>query len=210
MFLPFYLLSRRSRKSGRACRRAGFSLIEMLVVLTIFIIMLGVVLANFPAFRDQTALQLIAQEIAITIRQAQVYGIGTRAAGGEFKSHGLYFDVGIGADKKSFILYADKNTPSGFGGEDQNSVIEKFAIRGGAEIIELWGCPDSDCDTPAPDNLSVLDILFQRFYPEAQFVDSAGNPLTYSYVKIVLKSTRTDDQKLVEVWNTGQISVKNL
>lgn len=188
MFLPSYLSSRRSRKSG-------FSLIEMLVVLAIFIIMLGVVLANFPAFRDQTALQLIAQEIATTIRQAQVYGIGTRSAGagGAFRSHGLYFDL---ADKRTFILYADTNSTGGRQTDDTE--IEKFAIRGGAEITDL--CNESTC------GLQILDILFTRFYPEANFPGLSPAP---SYVKIVLKSTRTNDQKWVEVWNTGQISVKN-
>src|SRR3989338_9771847 len=75
--------------------RRGFSLIEMMVVLTIFGIMTAVVLANLPAFRDKTALDLIAQEIATTIRQAQVYGIGTRSAGSSsnFSAYGIYFNL---------------------------------------------------------------------------------------------------------------------
>lgn len=173
-----------------------------MVVLTIFLIMLGVVMANFPAFRDKTALQLIAQEIATTIRQAQVYGIGTRAAGASsFPAYGLYFDLSISDGKKSFILYADKTgSTQGYDATDQ--IVEKFAIRGAAEIESLQGC-GSSCANLSPQK---LDILFQRFYPEATFIGLAPAP---SYVRIVLKSTRTSDQKWVEVWNTGQISVKN-
>ncbi|MBI4136238.1 MAG: hypothetical protein HY481_01670 [Candidatus Vogelbacteria bacterium] len=185
----------------RARLLTGLTLIEMLVVITIFLIMTAVVMANFPAFRDRTGLQLIAQEIATTIRQAQVYGIGTRAAGGAFKSHGLYFDLTASDGKKSFILYADVNSPSGVGGGDVNSPVEKFAIRGAAEIESLQGCAADPC---TPVALTSLDILFQRFYPEATFIGLAPAP---SYVRIVLKSTRTNDQKWVEVWSTGQIVV---
>lgn len=207
MFLPFYLSSRRSLKQG-------FSLIEMLVVLTIFIIMLGVVLANFPAFRDKTALQLIAQEIATTIRQAQVYGIGTRAAGTgtAFQSYGLYFDVGFGADKKSFILFSDSDIADKEYGGDLNcfpgsECVEKFTIRGGAEIDDIKGCNISGCDLTVPLSFT---ILFQRFYPEAGFFDS-GTPISggISYARIIVKSTRNqDDKRCIDVWNTGQISVK--
>jgi len=189
--------------------RAGFSLIEMMVVLTIFGIMTAVVLANFPAFRDKTALDLIAQEIATTIRQAQVYGIGTRAAGAgtsqSFSSYGIYLNPtntpDFELDNKSFILYSDNgSTPNNYDIDD--SLIEKFVIRGGAEISVLQGCI-VDCVSPVPDLLTDLNILFQRPYPEANFGVTA-----YSYVKIVIKSTRTGDERTIEVWNTGQIVVK--
>ncbi|MEK7208636.1 MAG: prepilin-type N-terminal cleavage/methylation domain-containing protein [Patescibacteria group bacterium] len=180
---------------------SGFSLIEMMVVLTIFGIMTAVVLANFPAFRDKTALDLIAQEIATTIRQAQVYGIGTRSAGADpstqFSAYGIYFDLNPAVlGKKNFYLYADKNPNDGYSDEDPNSVIENFAIRGAAEVKEL--CNDSN------DCTQTLDILFQRFYPEASFINNPGS----SYVKIILRSTRINDTRSIEVWNTGQIVVK--
>ena len=181
----------------------------MLVVITIFLIMTAVVMANFPAFRDRTALQLIAQEIATTIRQAQVYGIGTRAAGTEFQPHGIYLDLRqtnpFGLDNKSFILYADKvGSTKGYDATDQT--VEKFAIRGAAEIVNLQVCSAS-CSDPDPKK---LDILFQRFYPEAKFFDSGAELSGVSYVRIVIKSTRDpSNTRWVDIWNTGQITVKD-
>jgi len=180
-----------------------------MVVLTIFGIMTAVVLANFPAFRDKTALDLIAQEIATTIRQAQVYGIGTRAAGTEsdYPSYGIYFDptnsnpANFGLDEKSFVLYGDKGTTPG-SYDSADSLIEKFMIRGAANIEALQGCT-GDCSLPT--SLIDLNILFQRPYPEASFGAAA-----YGYVKIVIKSTRTEAGRAIEVWNTGQIVVKNI
>ena len=184
----------------------GFTLIEMLVVISIFTIITAVVLANFPAFRDKTALDLIAQEIATTIRQAQVYGIGTREAGASFSSYGTYFniDLSAGGDKKSFILFADTVASEGYNSGD--SLVEKFAIIGSAEIFSLTGCSDNVCTSV--ETLNNLNILFQRFYPEAKFIGGSGN---FSYVKIGVRSTRgLNSERSINVWNTGQIVVKTI
>ena len=79
-------------------RQAGLTLIELLVVITIVIIMTGVVMANLPAFRSKTELDLIAQEVAITIRQAQVYGVNAKStgAGSTFTPYGVNFTVKSG------------------------------------------------------------------------------------------------------------------
>ncbi|MEK7585045.1 MAG: type II secretion system protein [Patescibacteria group bacterium] len=178
----------------------GFSLIEMLVVISIFLIMTLVVLSNMPAFRDKTALQLVAQEISVTIRQAQIYGIGTRSSSGgttNFPSYGLYFDITPSGDRRSFILYADKNSPAGFGGDSAN-VIERFVVRGGVDITNLYAC-DSSCSSISS---NLLDFSFQRFYPDAEFTG-----ITASSVKVELQSARTGDKKFVEVRKSGQILV---
>ena len=193
----------------------------MLVVISIFLIMTGVILANFPAFRDKAALDLLAQEIATTIRQAQVYGIGTREAGTlRFVSYGIYFNPSnspnVGLDNKTFYLYASRDSVNGFlfsppaslkncndpmAVSQKDCITEKFVITGAAKIKEL--CNTTDCTPP----LSTLDIFFQRFYPEATFVGPGAGS---SYVKIVIQSTRdVARKKEIQVWSTGQIVVAN-
>ena len=53
-------------------KTAGFTLIEMIVVIAIFGIVTTIILANLPTFRDRSSLDLVAQEVAINIRGAQV------------------------------------------------------------------------------------------------------------------------------------------
>ena len=193
-------------KSCKLKAPPGFSLIEMLVVLTIFLIITGVILANLPSFRDKTALELIAQEIAVTIRQAQVYGIGTRSSGAAFSSHGLAFPYMPGTDNKFFVVFADIN-PDGVYSDSYNCAeidqecVEKFEIRGAAKIASWHGCTTvADCEQIIND----LIILFRRFYPEANF--GVGSP--YSHVKILVESTKEPSlQREVVILNTGQISV---
>lgn len=55
----------------------GFSLIEFIVVLVIFSIMSGTSLFNFNRYRDNIEQTNIAQDIALTLRQAQVYGLSS-------------------------------------------------------------------------------------------------------------------------------------
>lgn len=58
----------------------GFSLVEFIVVLVIFSAMAGTSLFNFNEYRNNIEQTNIAQDIALTIRQAQVYGLS--ASGG--------------------------------------------------------------------------------------------------------------------------------
>ena len=197
----------------------GFSLIEMMVVLSIFVIMMAVVLANLPSFREKTTLDLIAQEIAITIRQAQVYGLGTRSFGvNVFPSFGIYFNQGV-LGTRSFVLYADSDGGGSYDpdtgcGEAVTECVEEFLILGGVAIKTAEGlvvCNDNNCGTPTIiTETEDLAINFTRPYPEAEFVvDGSVNP--GSYAKIIIESTRNpSQQREIQVWSTGQISVKTI
>ncbi len=55
-------------------KHKGFTLIEFIVILSIFAIMAGVALINFNSFRSNVGLNNIAHDIALTVRQAQVFG----------------------------------------------------------------------------------------------------------------------------------------
>lgn len=53
----------------------GFSLVEFIVVITIFSIMSSVSLFNYNEYQSRIRETNVAQDIALSIRQAQVYGI---------------------------------------------------------------------------------------------------------------------------------------
>lgn len=185
----------------------GFTLIEMIVVMAIFTIMTIVVMANLPAFQSRTSLDLLAEEVAITIRQAQVFGTGTRGFGEkEFPSHGVYFNIGDSGDKQSFILFADLPDANGDVNntyDELTELREKFQFRGGVEITDLKGCNDSGCVS----DTEILQILFKR--PEADAIFSP--PGNFSYVRITISSVRDpdDEKRYVMVWNTGHIYACN-
>ena len=190
--------------------KRGFSLIEMLVVLGIFTVITSVVIADLPSFRDKTILELVAQEIAVTIRQAQSYGVGTRSFAGKFPSHGIYFG---GAN--SLILYADfvptENNYYDVGsgcGSGNTECIETYNLPGGVNILARLNC-SSGCDLATP--LSAFNVLFVRPKLDAVFTNNTGGTLGggagYTHIGIVLNSLRDKQQRcqIVRVVSTGQI-----
>ncbi len=62
--------------------RRGFTLIELLVVLTIFLIILGVMLANFAGLRTARNLKIAQNELVSNIRKVQSYTLSSRALNG--------------------------------------------------------------------------------------------------------------------------------
>ena len=59
--------------------KAGFTLIELLVSIAIFIIITSVAVWNNSQFNSTILLTDLGYEIALSVRQAQVYGITVKA-----------------------------------------------------------------------------------------------------------------------------------
>lgn len=161
-------------------------------------------MASLPQFREKTLLDLTAQQMATIIRQAQVYGLGTRSAsGGGYPSHGINFDANT--DNKAMILFADSVDDNGKLTGDCNSgseCIERYVLQGSVEIASVKTCDNNnDCTTRDP-----LHIIFKRPNPEAIFYGSATPPITATYAKICIQSTRDPSSyREIRVSNTGQI-----
>lgn len=189
--------------SSKLKANRGFTLIEMTVVIAVFLITTAIVLTNFGSFRDKTSLDLLAQEIALVIRQAQVYGSATRfydpELGAEFPSYGVYLISG----ETGFVLFADTTgsgviIPGGQIGEDSPQTVERFNLYGGAFISAITYNDD--------DPLDYLNITFPRPAPGAEFRLSSGPPETYSHVTIRVSNPKGDSRDIV-IWNTGHVYV---
>ena len=200
--------------------RRGFTALEMLVVIGIFTLVTGVVMASLPQFREKTLLDLTAQQMATIIRQAQVYGLGTRSVGTSgYPSHGAFFCLPGGAcpsgvGNKNLVLFADIDPPGlppsnnrynippdcGVGGTE---CVEKYTMQGAVQIA-VNGV--STCDSGGCTSRNPLNILFNRPNPEANFFNGSGGSISASYAKICIQSTRDPSSyREIRVSNTGQI-----
>lgn len=182
----------------------GFSLIELLVVTGIFTVITGVVLANNAQFNSSVLLGNAAYDIALSVRQAQVYGLSTQAFSGEFQvGYGIHFE-----GQTQYLLFADLD-------EDRNKrydpgidqVVEQYTLGRGHTILRFCGIK-SDTTEECSDNqaaLTHLDVGFLRPNPDATV--TGDSPTPYSSAKIVIQS-RSDETRTVTIQSTGQISVK--
>lgn len=182
----------------------GFSLIELLVVTGIFLVITGVVLANNAQFNSSVLLGNAAYDVALSIREAQVYGLSTRSYSGEFRvGYGVHFE-----GNTSYLLFADLDADRNKRydpGIDQ--VVREITLGRGHTILHYCGVR-TDGTEDCSDNgaaLTHLDVAFLRPNPDATI--TGDGPIVYSGAKIVLQS-RSEETRTVTVQSTGQMSVK--
>ena len=193
---------------------SGFTLIELLVVTGIIVVVSTVVLADNNRFGGRVQLENLAYDIALSIRQAQVYGISVeRFRTGTFSSgYGIHFDL---ANPNTYGLFADAITQNGLydcpsPGTDDCELVQTTNITAGYQIQDL--CVTSSvggetCGIPS------IDIVFERPEPDAWIGSSgvscildAGACAEGARVQIV--SPRGDTMN-VAVEANGQISVRH-
>ncbi len=210
----------------------GFTLIELITVIAIFTIMTGIMLANLPQFRDQTSLELLAQQAAINTRVAQVYSVGTRIShqiapqsdAQRFNWYGIHFDTS--ADKQNqYFMFADVNKNGAFDdlgnnpcqpnhvpSEGDDTCEALHTLLGGYRISSFCfvGTGDDTCTQISPDT---VDIVYRRPDPEATFCidgqDCQLNPNTAVELRLTLeRANNPTRQKRVIVSKNGQIAVE--
>ena len=190
----------------------AFTLIELLVVTALVVIISTVVLADNNRFGGVVQLEDLAYNIALSIRQAQVYGISVaRFQSGIFSAgYGVHLDSSPG-NATSYVLFADvyPTPPDGMFEPSDGELVSMTAISGGYQIEKL--CAPAGSDEATCTAVSSLDILFKRPDPDAWISVSGfscllGNTCA-SNARIVLLSPRGDTMSVL-VYANGQISVQ--
>ncbi len=191
---------------------AGFTLVEFIVIISIFAVIAGVSFFNFAGFSTRISLENLAQDVALTIRQAQTYGLSATELLGQAPTRGVFFKHAAGGGyEDSFIIFQDTSTICSSVQHEcrydsQDLVVDTITIQTGDRIKEI--CVGDQNGTTLRCNTSDVSITFTRPDPKASIrTSSSGLPDDYAYVSITIESLK-GVQKFVEVWRTGQINVK--
>ena len=173
----------------------GFTLLEVLVTLSIVVIVASLIFANYPKFKEGISLKKTSQEIALTIREAQNYALSVKEFEGRYESYGAHFEI---LSPKSYIIFSDLNEDNEYDGPGEK--VKEFVIQTNDKITDLCGGYDAGyvCD-PA-----YLDIIFTRPSP---VVTLKSDIKDYSGVKIVITSPRGKEKSVI-VWMSGQVSIE--
>jgi len=206
----------------RARSQAGFTLVELLVTLAIILIITLISRSGKVAYERSLFLTNLAYDVALTIRQAQVYGADVRQS----SSGSNQFDVGYGvyfqmSDPTHFVLFEDRDNDHayvqgvGFDGDP----LQTFTISGNNFISSLCAVNGSGTCVPS----SSLSITFRRpestacinaggVYPSARSTAACTAATGNTEGRIVLSPENRDpsdsNSKTVFVLSTGQISVQ--
>jgi prepilin-type N-terminal cleavage/methylation domain-containing protein len=174
----------------------GFTLVEMIVVVAIITLISALVLTRTSQFDNATLLKSVAYDVALSIRQAQNYGINVRGQEGNFDNpYGIYFEEQEGTT--TYIFFRDLNDDNVYtAGEalDAYKLGRGFSI---GRICDFSGTTPSCGGTTQPN----VSVVFKRPNPDAIIQNGA-----LSGVGIELLSNRGGSW-FISVQSTGQISV---
>ncbi len=110
-------------QKNRLSQQAGFTLMELLVVMFIISLLSGLVLANHHSGQKKYALFQAAQQLVSDLRKAQNMAIsGIEMAGRS--GYGIYAEK----DDIFYVIYADKNGDSSYQGEPPDELIETINL----------------------------------------------------------------------------------
>lgn len=199
----------------------GFSLVELLVIIVIFMTITSVVLFNQNKFSSDISNANVTYAIALEIRQAQVYGTLVRSNTVASQP----FDIGYGinfykptASTIAFRLIADNNNDFKYS-SGTDTIVNSFNLEEGNVISEVCTYPQSGslagavCMIGGSSVSTSTDIVFKRPDPAAIISNSrstgSGATLAKSAeTKITVTSALKDKTKVITVTQTGQISVQ--
>ncbi|MBN2093792.1 MAG: prepilin-type N-terminal cleavage/methylation domain-containing protein [Candidatus Zambryskibacteria bacterium] len=189
-------------------RSGGFTLIELLVSISIAMIIITVFVMQQRQWDEQLAVNTEAYELALMIRQAQIYSLGVKGqlgvAGDIFNvGYGIYMRQGL-SDK--YIFYADKNHNEKY---DAGEEIETTKFDKGITIKDVCGSVKNWC-FEGGGSLFQADIRFFRPDTAAKILltNVGGIDKDFPPVKITLQSAGGSKTSLITVDASGQVSVQ--
>jgi prepilin-type N-terminal cleavage/methylation domain-containing protein len=197
-------------------KNRGFSLMEMLVTVTIFTIMMGLTFFNYPKLAQSLSFSNSAQEITGSLKTAQVNG---SSRGGDYTGDGVYYEKG----KSYYTEFKDATTTiDSFGtkrGDNLFSILttpsdSEKKVEIGNVIIIGDICVKNSVDSSKVCGKNKLSITFSRPAVVANITDhsqtsSVNNFYDKGYIELYKAGYAGFDRKCVIVYKYGDIDLKN-
>ncbi|HBC70734.1 MAG: hypothetical protein UU05_C0030G0005 [Candidatus Curtissbacteria bacterium GW2011_GWA1_40_47] len=194
-------------KSSTHASGRGFTIIELLVSISIFTVLTGVVLAKYNTYNTSAPFANASEDVVLALRQAQVYGAGGKGnpavctGGTAFEcTYGVYFSTS-GTLKNGITLFVDTNNDRMFT-QGTDSVIERIAWNSEISVSAL------SCPGPVGTCGSAVTVTFRRPDPLA-FIAEVVNPAnSYDSASVTLTHAISGRTANIVISKAGQISLR--
>jgi hypothetical protein len=185
-----------------------------MVTVGIFVFMTALLLAKYNNFNSGTLLTNLAYDVALTLRQAQTYGlsvVNSQQSGANFsKAYGVYFVD----ESAEYTFFVDFNTKA-FNTEgilnDTNDAIEsisKYTLKRGATVTGLCAVNDTICSS-SDFNKTHLGITFKRPDPDAIIKASTDGSNWDTYNHAEIRVSQNGVHRIIKVNSYGQIGIQD-
>jgi len=200
----------------------GYTLLELAVVLFIILTITVISRTSKTAYERSFALSNLAYDIALTLREAQVYGVNTRQEGisGSFDAG---YGVRFAENSTDFTLFVDNDNDRFY--DSPGELLRVYTIKNNNKISEICTVPVGT--TPGQETVAcadnriaagVLDITYRRPDPDACFNRTGGGlalpavrtasdcmaRTQISEARITVQAPR-GETKVIKVYSTGQV-----
>ena len=188
-------------------KNAGFTLTELIVVITIATAMMTSLVFQQAKWNDNLAVSAQAYDLALMIRQAQIYSLGVKED--KSASSGDKFNIGYGIylsqnNLSQYIYFADRNGNQKY---DSGEAIETKTFTRGVTIKDVCGTGANGC-FPGTGPLASVHIFFLR--PDTRVImsllNAGGGSTGDPPVTIRLQSPKGKYYS-VRVESNGQVSI---
>lgn len=197
-----------SKKYQHNKQNQGFSLVELLITSAIITIVTAIVIIKHASFNNAVLLNNQAYEIALAIREAQMFAVSARGESSDFRErYGAYFNKS-NANSQEVIIYIeseDSGNDSKRYNEGDDSILETLVLDSRFKIDDICA-PDGSRDNC---NRSAVSLSFKRpdFDPILNPTGVAAS--TVNMIEIVVVPVNGSSfSRVIEITKAGQISVK--
>jgi len=204
------------RKLQARTSRRGFTVIELMVTITIVVLATGIIMLQYSSFNSSVLLKSQAYLTAFDIREAQSLAVSVRGQSGPsaqfYEQYGLYFDM---TKPHQYLLFQDNDDLSS--GADQNPARYNVGEEIGVpyvtdprfEIVDICAVVGSvtTCHSDSGHSFSSLAVSFKRPDFDAAFYTPGVSGAAQS-VEIHFGTGEVNSLvKKVTVYTTGQIKI---
>lgn len=181
-------------------KKTGFTMVELAVTMSIFAVLTSVVLANYRTFSNNADFLNVADSIALSLREAQIYGVGSKGA-----SCGtpltLNFQCAYGvvfSENDTFYrIFIDTNANSVYDPSD-DEILQTVSLPSGSRIAQVSCAPLGNC--------AGIAILFKRPNPDANIRNIITSDMV-NYDSAVITIENAIKTSEISISRAGQISV---
>jgi prepilin-type N-terminal cleavage/methylation domain-containing protein len=198
--------------------KRGYTLLEVMMVVSIAVLLMTVVLYNYGQFNDRLALSSAAQEFSLGLRQTQAYAINARDLSTNLGQFNYAYGIFVVANPRaySYIVFADKNAnqvyDEGSGcGSGSTECINSIPLRDGVYISAVCNRISGATNCPAASSTFGLHVTFLRPSSDANinFTNAANNITFGSEQFAAFRFTSPKGANIdVGIENSGQINIQ--